>query len=215
MVTLISATFSQHLLRGAVLTLPMILLTTGFLGCANPVPYSLPSDGFGGDPSSMAGGATDLGGAPPAGGDTSVAGSFSTGGDPSSSAGASSGGGASGGSPSFGGATSSAGGAGAPAGGSNGKAGASGGGATGSAGAAGTASAGTSSGGATGGGTCAAAFVKTSCLNLTVGSKVSAGGHNWTCNNDNCRNCDNTPTCEPSELACPWGMVWTDNGSCN
>jgi hypothetical protein len=213
MVTLISATFSKYLARGAVLTLPIAFATTGSLGCANPVPYSLPSDGFGGDTSSTGGSVTDLGGAPAAGGDTSVAGSFSAGGDPSSSAGASSGGSATGGSTSFGGASAA---------GGTGKAGASAGGATGSAGAgtagagtAGAASAGASSGGATSGGTCAAAFVKTSCLNLTIGSKVSAGGHNWTCNNDNCRNCDNTPTCEPSAIACPWGMVWTDNGICN
>jgi hypothetical protein len=222
MVRLISESFSQYLARGAVLAIPLLLAATGSIGCATPVPFSLPTagdEGFGGNPNAS-GGAPDFGGAPAVGGDDGSGGSIVAGGD-TSSGGVSSGGAISsvGGSSTFGGATSFAGSssAGAPAAGS-GSAGKSGtGGSTGSAGAgtAGAASAGASSGGATGGGTCAAAFAKSVCLNLTVGTKVSAGGHNWTCNNDNCRNCDNTPACEPGASACPWGAVWTDNGGCN
>jgi hypothetical protein len=70
-------------------------------------------------------------------------------------------------------------------------------------------------GGAPDAGKCAPAFASSACLNLDVGSKVSLGGHNYTCNNDNCRDCDNTPACAPGQSACPWGAVWTDNGSCS
>jgi hypothetical protein len=224
MVRLISATLSQYLARGA-LAIPLILVATGSIGCATPVPFALPdtgADGLGGDPSAS-GGTPDLGGAPAFGGDDSSGGSIVAGGD-TSSAGMSSGGasnsaGAStfGGAPTFGGSSNSAG---APAGGgSAGKSGTGGSATAGSpgsagAGTAGAASAGASSGGANGGGSCAAAFAKSSCLMLTIGTKVSVGGHNWTCNNDNCRNCDNTPACEPGASACPWGAVWTDNGGC-
>jgi hypothetical protein len=227
MVRLISATFSQYLVRGAVLTMPLVLATAGSVGCANPVPYDLPTagaDGVGGDPSAN-GGTTDFGGSPATGGDDGSAGSIVAGGD-TSSGGASSGGAPSGGgSSTFGGAASTAGSssAGAPAGGGGaGKTGAGGtagsgtAGSTSSAGAAtaGAPSAGASAGGATGGGNCAAAYANGACLNLNVGSQVSASGHNYTCNDANCRNCATYPSCVPGASGCPWGAVWTDNGSC-
>jgi hypothetical protein len=209
MVRLISATLSPYLVRGAVLSVPLLLAATGSMGCATPVPFTLPTDGvnaLGGDPNAV-GGAPDFGGSPAVGGDDgSSAGSVSAGGD-TTSAGASSAGASSsdGGSGTFGGATSSGGSsAGAPT--------AAGGSGTAGAGTAGSASAG--AGGATAGGSCAAAFATSACLNLTIGSKVSVGGHNWTCSDDNCRNCQDTPACEPAMSGCPWGAVWTDNGGC-
>jgi hypothetical protein len=69
-------------------------------------------------------------------------------------------------------------------------------------------------GGATGG-TCAAAYANGSCTSYFTGSKVSRNSHNWTCANQNCMNCANTPSCEPGNTGCPWGVVWTDNGTCN
>jgi hypothetical protein len=47
-----------------------------------------------------------------------------------------------------------------------------------------------------------------------VGQQVSNVGHNWTCNNANCRNCSTFPECAPGGTGCPWGVVWTDNGTC-
>ena len=230
MVRLISATFSQYLVRGAVLTLPLALAVTGSVGCANPVPFALPTagaDGVGGDPNAS-GGATDFGGSPAAGGDDGSAGSLVAGGDTSSggdsSGGATSSAGASstfGGAPSAGGSSSAGASAGGKTGGgSAGKSGAGGSGTAGSTGSAGAAaagapSAGASSGGATGGGSCAAAYANGACLNLNVGTQVSSSGHNWTCNDANCRNCATYPACAPGASACPWGAVWTDNGSCN
>jgi hypothetical protein len=230
MVRLLSATFSQYLVRGF-LAIPFLLAAAGSIGCATPVPFALPNagaDGLGGDPSTS-GGTQDLGGAPAVGGDDSSGGSIVAGGD-ASSAGMSSGGASNsagadtfGGAPTFGGSSNSAG---APAGGggSAGKSGTGGsatagspgsaGAGTAGAGTAGAASAGASSGGATAGGSCAAAFASNACLNLSVGSKVSLGGHNWTCSDANCRNCDNHPECAPGMSTCPWGAVWTDNGGC-
>jgi hypothetical protein len=226
MVRLISANFSQ-LARGAVLSLPLVVAASGSMGCATPVPFALPSagaDGLGGDPNAS-GGAPDLGGAPAVGGDDgSSAGSVSTAGDASSGGDTSSGGDSSagasssnGGSGTFGGATSFGGSsAGAPAAGATSSGGSATAGSTGSAGAAaaGAPSAGASSGGASAGGSCAAAYANAACLNLNVGTQVSSGGHNWTCNDANCRNCATYPACAPGAPACPWGAVWTDNGTC-
>ena len=103
--------------------------------------------------------------------------------------------------------------AGSPSGGSAGTAGSPAAGASGSAGS-GTAGAPGGAGSTGNGGTCAPAYAKTACLNLAVGTKVSAAAHNWTCANGNCRNCDNVAACEPGATGCPWGVVWTDNGSC-
>jgi uncharacterized protein YjbI with pentapeptide repeats len=64
-------------------------------------------------------------------------------------------------------------------------------------------------------GTCAAAYVQSSCLSLTTGSKVSKSGRNYTCANANCMNCASYATCAPGATGCPWGVVWTDNGACN
>jgi hypothetical protein len=70
-------------------------------------------------------------------------------------------------------------------------------------------------GGGGGTGTCSPAFAKSSCLTYTTGTKVSKSGRNWTCANGNCANCAGHTTCEPGASGCPWGVVWTDNGTCN
>ena len=74
---------------------------------------------------------------------------------------------------------------------------------------------GAGAGGAPDSGECGPAFATSACLDLTVGTKVSWGGHNYTCSDDNCRNCEDTPACAPSMSGCPFGAVWTDNGSCS
>jgi hypothetical protein len=61
---------------------------------------------------------------------------------------------------------------------------------------------------------CATPFSKAQCLNYGTGSTVSLNGRNYTCANDNCRNCDAHTSCEPGQTGCPWGVVWTDNGVC-
>jgi hypothetical protein len=77
--------------------------------------------------------------------------------------------------------------------------------------------AGTCAGGGGGGSstTCGSAYAKTSCLLYVIGAKVSKGGRNYTCANGNCANCATHATCEPGATGCPWGTVWTDNGTCN
>jgi hypothetical protein len=70
-------------------------------------------------------------------------------------------------------------------------------------------------GSAAGGGTCVAAYANGSCLSYYAGIKVSRNGHNYTCSNGNCMNCSGYPSCEPGATGCPWGVVWTDNGTCN
>jgi beta-glucanase (GH16 family) len=69
-----------------------------------------------------------------------------------------------------------------------------------------------------GGGTaCKPAYAQANCggyTSYTPATQVSNGGHNWTCLNDNCRNCATTASCAPGGTGCPWGTVWTDNGAC-
>jgi hypothetical protein len=64
-------------------------------------------------------------------------------------------------------------------------------------------------------GTCTAAYATASCLTYSVGKIVSRNGHNYTCTNGNCMNCASYTTCEPGATGCPWGVVWSDNGTCN
>jgi hypothetical protein len=66
-----------------------------------------------------------------------------------------------------------------------------------------------------GGGACAAAYAQSNCVGYTVGVKISRNGHNWTCSNGNCSNCATNANCAPGGAGCPWGVVWTDNGSCS
>jgi hypothetical protein len=65
------------------------------------------------------------------------------------------------------------------------------------------------------GGTCSPAYAQGNCLSYLQGTKVSSGGHNWTCSNGNCANCAGYASCAPGGSGCPWGVVWTDNGACN
>lgn len=186
-------------------------------GCATPEKYDVAPEQTGNTGGQANGGA----GAPAAqGGTNAVAGSSSSAGA-DSAAGAPSGGSTGlSGAPGVSGSANGGGGTGGTsAGGSSvGGTSAGGNGAAGmknTAGSAGSAQAGAANGGSTGGNTpCAAAFAKSACLSMDVGTEVSSGGHNWTCNNANCRNCDNVSTCEPSATGCPWGAVWTDNGAC-
>jgi hypothetical protein len=66
-----------------------------------------------------------------------------------------------------------------------------------------------------GGGTCGTAYSQAQCLNYYTGIVVSSGGRNYTCANGNCMNCAGHTTCAPGASGCPWGVVWTDNGSCS
>jgi hypothetical protein len=63
--------------------------------------------------------------------------------------------------------------------------------------------------------TCATPYSQANCLSYLQGTKVSSGGHNWTCSNGNCANCSGYASCAPGGTGCPWGTVWTDNGACN
>jgi hypothetical protein len=63
--------------------------------------------------------------------------------------------------------------------------------------------------------TCATPYAQANCLTYAQGTKVSSGGHNWTCANGNCANCQGYASCAPGASGCPWGTVWTDNGACN
>jgi hypothetical protein len=62
---------------------------------------------------------------------------------------------------------------------------------------------------------CWSAYNQASCQTYTTGTKVSTGGHNYTCANANCANCWDS-VCQPGNSAtCPWGAnIWTDNGPC-
>jgi hypothetical protein len=62
---------------------------------------------------------------------------------------------------------------------------------------------------------CAPAYAKSSCLTYQQGQPVSSGGHNWSCSNGNCRNCATDSRCAPGGSGCPWGVVWTDDGTCH
>ena len=71
-------------------------------------------------------------------------------------------------------------------------------------------------GGSSGGcGTCYTAYAQGNCLTYGVNTHVSSGGHNWTCSNGNCANCSVDDTCAPGGSGCPWGVVWTDDGTCS
>jgi hypothetical protein len=62
---------------------------------------------------------------------------------------------------------------------------------------------------------CLTPYSQSKCLTYVSGTKVSAGGHNWTCSNGNCANCASFTSCAPGGTGCPWGTVWTDNGACH
>jgi hypothetical protein len=62
--------------------------------------------------------------------------------------------------------------------------------------------------------TCVAAYGQGNCVGYSVGARVSAGGHNWTCTNGNCANCATNAGCAPGGTGCPWGSVWSDDGAC-
>jgi len=68
--------------------------------------------------------------------------------------------------------------------------------------------------GSGGGPNCAAAYAQGNCNTYVQGTVVSTGGHNWTCSNGNCANCAVSTNCAPGGSGCPWGVVWTDNGTC-
>jgi hypothetical protein len=70
---------------------------------------------------------------------------------------------------------------------------------------------------------CYSAYNRASCQTYTTGTKVSVGGHNYTCANGTCANCyyqdpgSGKYTCDPGYSGsppCPWGNNWTDNGAC-
>jgi hypothetical protein len=62
---------------------------------------------------------------------------------------------------------------------------------------------------------CAQPYAQDYCLSFRIGSRVSSGGHDWVCSDNNCSNCSTDPSCEPGGTGCPWGIVWTDEGPCN
>jgi hypothetical protein len=63
-------------------------------------------------------------------------------------------------------------------------------------------------------GTCAVRYAQASCLSYFGTFKVSSGGKNWICVNDNCKNCATFASCAPGVTGCPWGVVWSDAGAC-
>jgi hypothetical protein len=65
-----------------------------------------------------------------------------------------------------------------------------------------------------GGSSCSTAYAQGNCTTYVQGTQVSSGGHNWTCSNGNCANCAGYASCAPGGSGCPWGVVWTDNGTC-
>jgi hypothetical protein len=68
---------------------------------------------------------------------------------------------------------------------------------------------------ASSGGTCATAYSQTQCLSFSAGSVVSKGGKNYTCTTANCRNCATNAGCEPGGTSCPYGVVWSETGTCS
>jgi hypothetical protein len=65
-----------------------------------------------------------------------------------------------------------------------------------------------------GGVNCRPAYASFNCASYVPGTQVSNGGHNFSCNSTNCQNCGANASCAPGASGCPWGKVWTDNGSC-
>jgi len=65
-----------------------------------------------------------------------------------------------------------------------------------------------------GGGTCWTAYAQGNCLSYVLNTHVSSGGHNWNCSNGNCANCASDTRCAPGGTGCPWGVVWSDQGTC-
>jgi hypothetical protein len=61
---------------------------------------------------------------------------------------------------------------------------------------------------------CATAYSQGNCLSYALGAVISSGGHNWLCANNNCRDCSSYASCGPGATGCPWGVVWTDQGTC-
>jgi hypothetical protein len=65
-----------------------------------------------------------------------------------------------------------------------------------------------------GSGSCGNAYAQDNCINYATGAVVSNDGRNWTCVSSNCRNCATYTGCAPGGTTCPFGVVWTDNGTC-
>jgi hypothetical protein len=65
-----------------------------------------------------------------------------------------------------------------------------------------------------GSGSCATPYNQDICLNYAIGVVVANEGRNWTCVSSNCRNCATYTGCAPGGTTCPFGVVWTDNGTC-
>ena len=61
---------------------------------------------------------------------------------------------------------------------------------------------------------CGGGFSQAACLAYKIGTVVQSGGHNYTCATANCMTCATYPTCVPGGTTCPFGVVWTDNGTC-
>jgi hypothetical protein len=61
---------------------------------------------------------------------------------------------------------------------------------------------------------CVTAYAQANCVGYNLSTRVSFGGHNWTCSNGNCANCATNAGCAPRGTGCPWGVVWTDDGAC-
>jgi len=61
---------------------------------------------------------------------------------------------------------------------------------------------------------CQPAYAQGNCGSYVQGIVVSRNGHNWQCTNGNCSNCATYSSCAPGGSGCPWGVVWTDRGTC-
>jgi hypothetical protein len=80
----------------------------------------------------------------------------------------------------------------------------------------GSSSSSSSSGGSSSGGgsRCATPYAQSNCLSYTPGTVVSSGGQNWKCAGA-CANCGWVASCAPGASGCPWGAVWTSEGTCD
>jgi hypothetical protein len=61
---------------------------------------------------------------------------------------------------------------------------------------------------------CPASFSPDGCLTHVQGTQVMLFGHRWECTSGNCANCATFAGCAPGASGCPWGVVWTDRGTC-